>query len=179
MTCEQTLVIVNRKAGRRSVLKARSFGRLCMMALALAAWPVFAQNEVGAESATAAQDILRWKSPLVVVECVWLVLIGIGAPVYSWWVGKRSTVASNLRGLNMPRGSIRGILALLVVGSFVNVLVLGGPVLGEPFEIVVSAFGALTGSIIGFYFGSRSATSLPTTNQTTEDNKARSSQSGP
>ena len=58
----------------------------------------------------------------------------------------------------MPKRSIRGILALLVVGSFVNVLVLGGPVLGDSFEIMVSAFGALTGSIIGFYFGSRSAT---------------------
>ena len=69
----------------------------------------------------------------------------------------------------MPRGSLRGMLALLVVGSFVNVLVLGGPALGDSFEIVVSAFGALTGSIIGFYFGSRNATPL-------QDNKKTSSQ---
>ena len=105
-----------------------------------------------------AQNVLRWNSPLVWVECAWLALIGIAAPLYSSSVGKwNKEDTSNLRGLNMPRGSLRGMLALLVVGSFVNVLVLGGPVLGDSFEIVVSAFGALTGSIIGFYFGSRSA----------------------
>ena len=139
-------------------MKENLFGRLCMIALTLAAWPVFAQNGVDAASATTGQVLLDWKSPLVVVECVWLVLIGIGAPMYSWWVSKPNTNTSNLRGLNMPKRSIHGILALLVVGSFVNVLVLGGPVLGDSFEIMVSAFGALTGSIIGFYFGSRSAT---------------------
>ena len=108
------------------------------------------------------QKKLRWNSPLVLVEFAWLVLIGIGAPWYSSCVGKRiNNDASKLRGLNMPSGSLRGMLALLVVGSFVNVLVLGGPELGNSFEIVVSAFGALTGSIIGFYFGSRNATPPP------------------
>lgn len=152
-------------------MKAKSFGRLYMIALALAVWPVFAQNGMAAASATA--DL--WKSPLVVVEFVWLVLIGVGAPLYSWAVSKQDKDTSNLRGLNMPRGSIRGILALLVVGSFVNVLVLGHPSLGKSFEAVVSAFGALTGSIIGFYFGSRTSTPLPQ-KQTTKDDEAQSSQ---
>lgn len=173
MKCEQTLMIANLEPERRSVLKAKSFSRLCMIALTLAAWPVFAQNESAAGSAPAAQNILPWKSPLVVVQCVWLVLIGIGAPVYSWWVSKSSTGKSELRGLNMPRGSIRGILALLVVGSFLNVLVLGGPVLGNSFQNVVPAFGALTGSIIGFYFGSRTGAPSPK-GQTTKDNQAQS-----
>lgn len=175
MKCEQALMIANLEPERKSVLKAKSFSRLCIIALALAAWPVFAQNESAAGNALAAQDILPWKSPLVVVQCVWLVLIGIGAPVYSWWISKSSTNKSELRGLNMPRGSIRGILALLVVGSFLNVLVLGGPVLGNSFQNVVSAFGALTGSIIGFYFGSRNA-ATPPNNQTVKNNQAQSSQ---
>ena len=153
-------------------MKKNLCGRLCMIALTLAAWPVFAQNEGDPANATVSQGMLDWNSPLVVVECMWLVLIGIGAPMYSWWVGKSDTNTSNRRGLNMPQGSIRGILALLVVGSFVNVLVLGGPTLGDSFEIMVSAFGALTGSIIGFYFGSRSATPSPQ-NQTTEGNPTR------
>lgn len=161
MRREQTLMIANREPGRRLVLKAKSFGLAVVLALVFTASPAFAQNEVDTATATAGQDILSWKSPLVVVECLWLVLIGIGAPVYSSWVSKPSTDTSNLRGLNLPRGSIRGILALLIVGSFVNVLVLGGPILGNSFDIVVSAFGALTGSIIGFYFGSRNATPSP------------------
>lgn len=52
-------------------------------------------------------------------------------------------------------GSIRAILALVAVGSFVNVMVLGEPVLKDDFEAVLAAFDTLTGSIIGFYFGHR------------------------
>ena len=66
-----------------------------------------------------------------------------------------------LRGLNLPRGSLRGILALATIGSFVNVMVLGAPVLGEKFDSVLAAFGTLTGSIVGFYFGTRGATQSP------------------
>ena len=135
---------------------------LITILIVVAALPAVAQD--GQE--TGIQNNLKWRSPLVLVECAWLMLIGLGAPLFSTI---KKGDESNLRGLNMPRGSIRGILALLVVGSFVNVLVLGGPALGDSFEIVVSAFGALTGSIIGFYFGSRNATPL-------QDNTKTSSQ---
>lgn len=151
----------NDNRARRPVLKAKSLSWLCMITVAILAWSAFAQEGQDTPNQTQNPDSLLWSSPLVLVECVWLVLIGIGVPMYSWCVGKPCKNSSDLRGLNMPRGSIRGILALLVVGSFVNVLILGGPALGQHFEVVVSAFGALTGSIIGFYFGSRNATPLP------------------
>ena len=114
------------------------------------------------------QGGLEWSSPLVLVQCAWLVLIAIGAPTYSAWGDKngRSISQSERRGLNLPRGSIRAILALLTVGSFVNVMVLGAPVLGDTFDKVLAAFGALTGSIIGFYFAARASTHLPTNSTT-------------
>ena len=92
-----------------------------------------------------------------------------------------ASAGAGLRAFNLPRGSIRGMLALLAVGSFVIVLTLGGEtnettttnqdgstttvthrVIG-PFEQVVTAFGTLTGAIIGFYFGGRSSGSNPDT----------------
>lgn len=97
----------------------------------------------------------------------------------SYVVDPGASAGAGLRGFNLPRGSIRGMLALLAVGSFVLVLTLGGAttettttnqdgststvthsVIG-PFEQVVTAFGTLTGAIIGFYFGGRSSGSNP------------------
>ena len=80
----------NDKRVRRPVLKAKSISWLCMIAVAVLAWSAFAQEgqDTPNQTQTNNPDSLRWNSPLVLVECVWLVLIGIGAPVYSWCVGK-------------------------------------------------------------------------------------------
>ena len=59
----------------------------------------------------------------------------------------------------MPRGSVRAMIALLVVGSFINVLVLGHHL--QHFTEILAAFGTLSGSIIGFYFGTRGAQTPP------------------
>ena len=101
------------------------------------------------------EPALTWKSPLVIVEGAWIVFLlllvvlakcrnrfGVSTPV-------------ELRGLNLPSGSVRAILALFSVGSFVIVMVFGGPALGTYYDMVLAAFGSLTGSIIGFYFGNR------------------------
>jgi len=93
-----------------------------------------------------------------------MLLVTIGAAVYAYIIGKKNGDVINgkeLRGLNLPRGSLRAILALVTIGSFVNVMVLGAPVLGERFDSVLAAFGTLTGSIVGFYFGTRGATPPP------------------
>lgn len=103
---------------------------------------------------------LKWSSPLVIVECLWFLLVAVGFPTYSYIAGK-CVDKKELRGLNMPRGSVRAILALIVVGSFVNVLIFGAPALGPGYQPTIVAFGALTGSIIGFYFGNRTATPPP------------------
>lgn len=115
----------------------------------------------GDDGTTQDANSLKWNSPLVLVEFAWLLLVAIGFPIYSCAVGKRFQDKKELRGLNMPRGSIRAILALIVVGSFVNVLVFGASALGDSYEPTIAAFGTLTGSIIGFYFGNRTAAQTP------------------
>ena len=60
-----------------------------------------------------------------------------------------------LTALNLPQGSVRSMLALAIVGTFLNVLAFGGCILGMNFNSVLAAFGTLTGSVLGFYFGSR------------------------
>lgn len=114
-----------------------------------------------------APEALTWYSPLVIVQCLWMALIAIGAPLYSKCAAPENN-KEELRGLNLPRGSIRAILALLAVGSFVNVLVLGAPALGDHFDSILAAFGTLTGAMTGFYFANRSATTPPNQNSNTE-----------
>ena len=139
--------------GRKKVI-----GILLIVPVLAGGWAALAHGQGNTDTE------LTWNSPLVIVQCVWMVLVTIGAAWYAHTVGKRNGGVVNeteLRGLNLPRGSLRGILALATIGSFVNVMVLGAPVLGDKFDSVLAAFGTLTGSIIGFYFGTRGATTKP------------------
>ncbi len=90
------------------------------------------QEQDNPEDNAKCSEALTWCSPLVIVQSLWMALIAAGAPLYSKCAAPKDN-KDKLRGLNMPSGSIRGILALLAVGSFVNVLVLGGPVLEDKF----------------------------------------------
>ena len=82
-------------------------------------------------------------------------------PLYSaavrLWLSDRVTPVG-LRAFNLPNGSIRAMLGLLIVGAFVIVLAHG---LSFPanssayFSQIITAFGTLAGSVTGFYFGSR------------------------
>ncbi len=61
-------------------------------------------------------------------------MVLVGAPAYAKWMsetGGASLNQSELRGLNLPRGSLRSILALMTISSFVNVMVPGAPFLGD------------------------------------------------
>ena len=101
---------------------------------------------------------------LLWVEISLLLLVLVVYPAVVW-VLRRNREASdrNLdRALYLPNGSIRAMLALLIVGSFLNVLVLGSEPLHKHFEAIVAAFGTLAGSVTGFYFGTRSSQPPPT-----------------
>ena len=141
------------------------FWKLTIVLLVLAQFGVLDAFAQAQEQPSTVQE-LPWKSPLVVVQCVWMFLVTVGAAIYALCVGRKGGASAivnegELRGLNLPRGSLRGILALATIGSFVNVMVLGGPALGDNFDSVLAAFGTLTGSIVGFYFGTRGATPSP------------------
>ena len=87
-----------------------------------------------------------------------ILLLAVLAPFYAYKFWKSGDGESPLRGLGLPSGSVRAMLALFIVGSFVNVLVFGVNVLGENFEQVITAFGTLAGAVTGFYFAGRTAT---------------------
>ena len=89
--------------------------------------------------------------PLFWIEVVLLLLILLAAPIYA---SMRSVHAGSesLKGLNLPKGSVRAMLALLIVGSFVNALLFGASLLDDHFEQVITAFGTLAGAVTGFYF---------------------------
>ena len=114
-----------------------------------------------AESGVKAAEIMWFYEPLFWIEIVLVGLVLIGAPIYSKWARRTDESSKSLRGLNLPRGSVRAMLALFIVGSFVNVLVFGAAVFPKHFEQVITAFGTLAGSVVGFYFGGRHASPPP------------------
>jgi hypothetical protein len=67
-----------------------------------------------------------------------------------------------LRGLALPNGTVRSVLALLVVGGFILFAFLGRGIVGdnEQFTAILAAWVTLTGAVTGFYFGSRTGQTL-------------------
>ena len=108
-----------------------------------------------------ATKIMWLQEPLFWIEIVLVGLVLIGAPIYAKWARRTDESSKSLRGLNLPRGSVRAMLALLIVGSFVNILVFGAAVFPDHYDQVITAFGTLAGSVIGFYFGGRQASPPP------------------
>ena len=99
--------------------------------------------------------------PLFLSEAFLLIailLLALLSPIFAYKFFKSGEEKNPLRGLGLPSGSVRAILALLIVGSFVNVLVSGKDALGNNFEQVITAFGTLAGAVTGFYFAGRTAT---------------------
>ena len=115
------------------------------------------QAKAGAKAA----EIMWLQEPLFWIEIVLVGLVLIGAPIYAKWARRTDESSKSLRGLNLPRGSVRAMLALLIVGSFVNILVFGAAVFPDHYDQVITAFGTLAGSVIGFYFGGRQASPPP------------------
>ena len=82
-----------------------------------------------------------------------------------------------LRGLALPAGTVRSILALWVVGSYVIFIFFGAEAINEMmkdeggdvdvddsmniYQHGVSALTGIVGTVLGFYFGSRTATPKP------------------
>ena len=92
--------------------------------------------------------------PLFWIEVALLILVFVAAPLVACFKS-RSGQSAPLKGLNLPEGSVRAMLALLIVGSFVNILLFGARLTGDHYEQVVTAFGTLAGAVTGFYFAGR------------------------
>ena len=123
----------------------------------------FAQSTLsalGAKAGPAAGMTSGAYSPLLLAQSLWLVLVGVGALLLSRWSARARE--DELRGLNLPRGSIRAMLALLVVGTLINFLVFGGSAFdGEDFARILGVLAGLTGAVIALCFRGRSAALAP------------------
>lgn len=90
-------------------------------------------------------------------EIALMIVVFIGLPALARF--KDGEKSAPLKGLNLPEGSVRSMLALITIGSFVNFLLFGSYIEGDHFDKILAAFGALSGAVIGFYFGHRGASS--------------------
>ena len=109
----------------------------------------------------------------LVTQGVIAVIVLIGLPLVARCKSGTAVDSGELRGLNLPRGSIRAMLALWVVGAYITLLVFapfllppamdaeGNQIDSEVLETAITAFGPLVGATIAFYFAGRSATPKP------------------
>ncbi|MCY3701540.1 MAG: hypothetical protein OXG16_02515 [Rhodospirillales bacterium] len=93
--------------------------------------------------------------PLLVAEGLLLLLVLVVLPAYAIWRARELSEVI-VKGLALPQGSVRSMLALTVVGSFVIFLVFGGAAVppGTRFTEIVAALTGIAGTVVGFYFGS-------------------------
>ena len=94
--------------------------------------------------------------PLLIAEGILLVVALLVLPAYAA-LKARTGDDVELKGLGLPKGSIRSMLALIVVGSFVVFLIFGASALPKDssrFNEIVAALTGVAGTVIGFYFGS-------------------------
>ncbi|MDE0456654.1 MAG: hypothetical protein OXI15_05125 [Chromatiales bacterium] len=119
-----------------------------------------APSASGAEAGPAAGMTSGAYFPLLAAQSLWLVLVGAGALLLARWSARARE--GERRGLHLPRGSIRVILALLVAGTLVNFLVFGGSAFdGEDFGRILAVLAGLTGAVIALCFRGRSAGLAP------------------
>ena len=103
----------------------------------------------------------------------WAVVFGIGALFFlaflvmliAWirtWGWNDAEGMEKLRGLGLPNGTVRSVLALLVVGGFILFAFIGRGIVGDndQFTAILAAWVTLTGAVTGFYFGARTGQTL-------------------
>ena len=92
----------------------------------------------------------------VLTHLVFIVFTMVILPVVVLWrFGGRHEISHEPLGL--PKGTVRSLLALSIVGSFLISLSLGPLFLDESyFHLVVGSHGTLIGGAVAYYFASRS-----------------------
>ena len=120
------------------------------------------------------------------IQYAFLVLISAFAGIYfltliRTWSWDKKPAFQSLRGLALPNGSIRGLIAFLIIAGFLVFAFFGVHIFPTEvievakdgtktitrsyddalFNTVLAAFGTLTGAVTGFYFGGRGAQPKP------------------
>ena len=97
---------------------------------------------------------------LLIAQIVLIALVLVALPAGAW-INSRGEPAEK-RGLGLPRGSVRAMLALLIVGSSINLLVFGSAL--ADLAAIIGTLNTLTAAVIGFYFGGRTSAPKPKNN---------------
>ena len=103
------------------------------------------------------EEVMESFGPLLIAETVLLTIVFVALPIYA--ARKAGEIsASDLKGLALPQGSVRSMLALAVVGTFLIFLIFGAPAVASgndsKFTEIIAALTGISGTVIGFYFGS-------------------------
>ena len=107
-----------------------------------------------ANSAQNAGNAVGNPVPLLLAGSILLAIVLIGLPWLATKVAQKSEIP--LKGLGLPAGSVRSMLALMTVGTFVVVAMFGQSALeSSEYERVLTTLATLAGPVLGFYFGSR------------------------
>jgi hypothetical protein len=88
------------------------------------------------------------------------IVILLVAAAYIGAVAKNKNTERSNEPLAIPKGSVRAILGLFIVGEFVNFLIFGSSAFQsnpDTYRTVLTVFATLASSVTGFYFGSRSS----------------------
>ena len=94
---------------------------------------------------------------LCVYKCFLLVVL-VMYPIMAAVINFRKDNTSPMKGLSLPAGTVRAMLAILIIGTYLIVLTssLWIPETEKNnLDVIISSFGSLSGAVIGFYFASR------------------------
>ena len=86
-------------------------------------------------------------------QLIFLVFCIIGLPCYILWRHKGDTIA---HPLGLPKGSVRSLLGIALVGSFLITVSLGPLFMTkEIFTVMLPVFSSIVSSAVTYYFTSR------------------------
>ena len=84
-------------------------------------------------------------------------LLGLISVVLTMYVVAALKNSVEDESLGLPAGSVRALLAIMIVGGFIVFLFFGESIAPESFDKVLAAYGTLVGAVSGFYFGAKSS----------------------
>ena len=95
-----------------------------------------------------------------IVQTCFLLLVFFGYPLFCCVKNRCANGEIKkppLRGLALPQGSVRAMIAIGIIGSYLITLSMGSVAIPSEdlFDKIIASFGGLVGAVVGFYFGSR------------------------